>query len=197
MEDQAAGPRGLASEDALAMRRAAAVLAAGGVIAYPTEAVWGLGCDPENEDAVMQLLALKRRPVDKGLILVAASIGQVAHLLPRLTPAQLARLQLSWPGPFTWLIPHGGRVPPWVTGKHDSVAIRVSAHPVVAALCNAWGGPLVSTSANIAGAQSPRERFQVQRYFGGSVDYYVPGRTGGSARASVIRDLLTDRLVRA
>jgi L-threonylcarbamoyladenylate synthase len=190
-------PRAETLVPSLPICHAASVVRAGGVIAYPTEAVWGLGCDPWNAEAVYRLLELKQRPAEKGLILVAAHIDQVAGLLDGLSPAQHARLQLSWPGPFTWLIPHQDRVPPWVTGKHSSVAVRVSAHPVVVALCNAFGGPLISTSANIAGAQSPRERFQVQRYFGDQVDCYVQGRTGGASRASLIRDLLTDQVVRA
>ena len=99
----------------------------GAVIAYPTEAVWGLGCDPFNAAAVARLLALKDRPMHKGLILVAASIEQFAGLLEGLTPEQSAQLEASWPGPNTWLVPHHNRVPEWVTGAHDTVAIRVSA----------------------------------------------------------------------
>jgi L-threonylcarbamoyladenylate synthase len=184
-------------QDAPAIRRAAAVLIDGGVVAYPTEAVWGLGCDPLNPVAVERLLSLKRRPPSKGLILVAADLEQIAWLLEGLTAAQLARLKLSWPGPVTWLIPHRGLLPEWVTGNHDTVAVRVSAHPVVAALCRAADMPLISTSANLSRAQAPRELFQVHRYFGDAVDFYVPGRVGGATRASTIRDLVTDAVIRA
>lgn len=178
------------------IEQAAAVLAAGGVVAYPTEAVWGLGCDPWNEQSVARLLQLKVRSVDKGLILIAASQDQLDWLLHDLSQAQRSRLQLSWPGPTTWLVPHSGRVPPWVCGAHDSVAVRVSAHPVVQKLCLAWGGPLVSTSANVSGTQAAREQFQVRRYFGDAVDALVPGSTGNSERPSTIRDLVTDRVIR-
>ena len=171
-------------------------LTAGGVVACPTEAVWGLSCDPDNPDAVERLLTLKQRPVAKGLILVASDIAQLDGLLAGLAEGQLARLRLSWPGPTTWLIPHHGRVPPWVCGDHDTVAVRVTAHPGMRALCDAWGGALVSTSANPGGAQPPRERFQVQRYFSGQLDAILPGTVGGADRPSTIRDLLTDQIVR-
>ena len=171
-------------------------LAAGGVVACPTEAVWGLSCDPWDEQAVMRLLELKRRPVSKGLILVAATESQLQFLLQHLSPEQRGQLSAGWPGPVTWLIPHRGRIPPWISGDHDTVAVRVSGHPVVNALCAAWGGPLVSSSANRAGAQAPRAAFQVRRYFGERLDYILAGAVGGSARPSVIRDLASGRILR-
>ncbi|QIB65664.1 L-threonylcarbamoyladenylate synthase [Kineobactrum salinum] len=181
----------------LHLRAAVRALAQGGVLACPTEAVWGLSCDPDNPEAVSRLLELKQRPLEKGLILVAASAAQLQPLLAPLTEAQRSKLSLSWPGPTTWLVPHGGRLPPWVHGDHDTVALRVSAHPVVAALCHAWGGPLVSTSANPAGCKPATTAFQVRRYFRQQLDYIVPGAVGTAARPSVIRDLLTDRIIRS
>ncbi|WP_240725199.1 L-threonylcarbamoyladenylate synthase [Mangrovimicrobium sediminis] len=181
----------------LRLATALQALAAGDVIACPTEAVWGLSCDPFSAAAVEQLLQLKQRPVEKGLILVAADEAQLAFLLEDLSSAQRATLSLSWPGPNTWLVPHHGRVPPWVHGDFDTVAVRVSAHPTVRALCRAWGGPLVSTSANPAGAQPPRHAFQVRRYFGDLLADILPGAVGASARPSQIRDLASGELVRA
>lgn len=171
-------------------------LAAGGVVACPTEAVWGLSCDPDNPRAVARILQLKQRPVAKGLILVAASESQLGFLLADLPEAQREVASASWPGPATWLVPHHGRVQPWVHGEHDTVAVRVSAHPVVRALCQAWGGPLVSTSANPAGAQPPRAGFQVRRYFGEQLEAILPGAVGGAARPTTIRDLASAQLVR-
>lgn len=172
-------------------------LADGGVIACPTEAVWGLSCDPDNPDAVARLLYLKQRPVEKGLILVAADVDQFAPLLEGLTEAQRSKLALSWPGPSTWLLPHHDRVPPWIHGGNTKVAVRVSAHKGVAALCRAWGGALVSTSANPAGSRPATAQFQVQRYFHDQLDAVLPGALGGSSRPTVIRDLLTDQVLRS
>lgn len=181
----------------LHINRATAALHSGGVIAYPTEAVWGLGCDPADELAVQRLLDLKIRPRHKGLILIAGCESQLEFLLSGLSKAQRATMQLSWPGPTTWLVPHRDRVPSWIHGEHDTVAVRVSDHPVVRALCDCWGGALVSTSANRSGGQAAREQFQVRRYFGDELDYILPGRLGGSDRPSVIRDLQSDRIIRA
>ncbi len=186
-----------AHPQSLRIRRALESLLAGGVIACPTEAVWGLSCDPDNPDAVERLLALKSRPVEKGLILVAGDINHLDGLLADLSEAQRQKLAMSWPGPNTWLVPHRNRVPDWVCGEHDSVAVRVTAHPLLVSLCNAWGGPIVSTSANPSGCRAPVEAFQVRRYFGDRLDYLLPGTVGGADRPSVIRDLSTDRVIRA
>jgi L-threonylcarbamoyladenylate synthase len=178
------------------LQLAVRVIANGGVIAYPTEAVWGLGCDPWNAAAVQRLLQLKRRPQAKGLILVAANSEQLHWLLWDLPDAWRDRLDRSWPGPVTWLIPHKNRVPAWISGSSERVAVRVSAHTGIVALCGAAGRPLVSTSANSAGAQAARESFQLRRYFGTGLDYIVPGRLGDGRRPSMIRDLASDTLVR-
>lgn len=172
------------------------MLAEGAVLACPTEAVWGLSCDPWNEAAVQRLLALKERPWQKGLILVASAMDQIGGLTGRLSRAQQSRLSLSWPGATTWLLPHHDLVPDWVSGVHATVAVRVSAHPTVVSLCEAFGGPLISTSANRAGAQPAREAFQVLRYFGEGLDGVVPGRLGGNRNPSVIRDIETDAVIR-
>ncbi len=125
------------------IQQTARVVREGGVIAYPTEAVWGLGCDPWNGEAVDRLLALKERPMHKGLILVADDIEQFDFLLADLPEIWLQRLAGSWPGPNTWLVPHQNRLPEWVTGEHDTVALRVSDHPLVRALCRyTWAADL-------------------------------------------------------
>ena len=168
----------------------------GAVIAYPTEAVWGLGCDPFNATAVARLLALKERPEHKGLILVAADIEQFAWLLEGLTDSEMAQLAASWPGPNTWLVPHQGRVPEWVSGAHDSVAIRVSAHPLVAQLC-ALTGPLVSTSANPSGRLPAQSRLRIEQYFHGQLDAVLSGELGQQHKPSSIRDLRTGQVLRS
>ncbi|NLJ11746.1 MAG: threonylcarbamoyl-AMP synthase [Gammaproteobacteria bacterium] len=168
----------------------------GAVIAYPTEAVWGLGCDPFNATAVTRLLALKERPMHKGLILVAADIEQLAWLLEGLSDSALAQLKQSWPGPNTWLVPHHDRVPEWISGEHDTVAVRVSAHPLVVQLCAATG-PLVSTSANPSGLLPAKSRLRIEQYFHGQLDAVLSGELGQHSKPSTIRDLRSGKVLRS
>ncbi|MGQ4879178.1 L-threonylcarbamoyladenylate synthase [Billgrantia sp. LNSP4103-1] len=176
---------------------AAAALRAGGVIAYPTEGVWGLGCDPDSDAALAHLLRLKQRDPAKGLILVAASIEQFAPWLEGLAPELHAPLVASWPGPNTWLVPDNGRSHALVRGAHDCVALRVSDHPGVVALCRAFGGPIVSTSANRASEPSAMSAIEVKAIFGDALDAIVEGELGGLDRPSTIRDLRSGRVLRA
>ena len=178
---------------------AIAALHRGGVIAYPTEAVWGLGCDPFDESAVTRLLAIKQRPVEKGLILIAGALDQFDDLLDwhALPPARRDDVFASWPGPNTWVVPATTRVPRWITGAHDGVAVRVSAHPTVVALCTAFGGPLVSTSANPAGAEPPRTLSALDPHLRATLDAVVEGTTGGLQNPTAIRDARTGATLRA
>lgn len=182
---------------ALHVKAALAALQSDGVVACPTEAVWGLSCDPQSQIAVSRLLALKNRPEHKGLILVAAATSQLDFLLHDISADQRQRLEASWPGPATWLVPHHERVPPWVRGDHPTVAVRVSAHPVVRLLCQQFGGPVISTSANPAGARPAMAVFQLRRYFGSQLDCVLPGPLGGASQPSRITDLQTGRVMRA
>jgi len=166
------------------------------VIAYPTEAVWGLGCDPQNELAVRKLLKLKQRPMEKGLILVAATIEQFSPYLSQLSPDQYQQLQASWPGFRTWIVPAPDTVPKWLRGDHSGIALRVSAHPTVQALCLAFGGPLVSTSANLAGQPEALTAEQVENYFSDEVAFILPGALGDAAEPSPIVDLVTGQPLR-
>lgn len=178
------------------LKRAAGVIQAGGVIAYPTEAVYGLGCDPFDAVAVHRLLAIKQRPVEKGLILVASDFNQLQWLLKPLSDEQTRSLQAAWPGAVTFTIPCHENVPPWLKGHFDSLAVRVSAHPIVRALCEATGGALVSTSANVSGQPALRTSAAVNRRLGGAIDYVMPGAVGGRAAPSEIRDITTNTILR-
>jgi L-threonylcarbamoyladenylate synthase len=182
----------------LTIAEAAHVLYRGGVIAYPTEAVWGLGCDPFDEAAVIRLLAIKQRPVNKGLILIAGALEQLDGLLEweALPNDRAEAVYATWPGPHTWIVPTTGRVPHWITGAHDGVAARVSAHPQVIALCAAFGGPLVSTSANLAGAAPPKSLDAFDAQLAGRIDGIVDGRTAGLAQPTQIRDARTGAVLR-
>jgi len=178
------------------LKRCVHTLAQGGVVAYPTEAVWGLGCDPFNRHGVEAILQMKQRPVHKGLIMVAASMDQIGFLLENLTQTQREQMQQSWPGPVTWLVPHHGLVPSWVSGNSEAVAVRVSAHPVVRSLCIAYGGPIISTSANPQGLAPARDVLRARRYFRKQPLSYSPGVVGRSERPSEIRDLISGRVLR-
>lgn len=181
----------------LRVRAVARVVRAGGLIAYPTEAVYGLGCDPRNERAVRRLLALKRRSPRKGLILIAADFAQLAPYLQPLTPTDRARIDATWPGPYTWLIPARPEVPRWLRGQYATLAVRVTAHPLAAALCRTCGHPLVSTSANFSGRSPARTALAVRRQLGKNIDALLSGPTGGAAKPTEIRDLRTGRRVRS
>ena len=178
------------------LRQLVGILQARGVIAYPTEAVWGLGCDPFDRDAVMRLLAIKHRPMYKGLILIASSVAQVQPWLAGLTLAQRTRVIESWPGPHTWVVPVPPDFPVWLRGKHLSIALRVSDHPPVRALCDAFGGPLVSTSANLSGRAPARNPLQIVRQFGDQVDAIFHAPLGGRDKPSQIRDAITGAVLR-
>ncbi len=178
------------------LKQAVRYLATGGIIAYPTEAVFGLGCDPVNAIAVARLLALKQRPWQKGLILIAANYAQLAPFLKPLTPTIKQRVFASWPGAVTWLLPAKPEIPHWLRGQSSQLAVRVTAHPQTVALCQYWDGALVSTSANISNRSAAKTSLKVRQIFGHTLDYIVPGTIGGRQRPSEIRDALTNTLLR-
>lgn len=179
------------------LKHAIDALAHDGVVAYATESVWGLGCDPWSEQAVSRLLAIKQRPWQKGLILIAADMAQLEPLLSLVTSEQRTLMQSRWPGPVTWLVPVSEHIPRWLRGEHDTLAMRVSAHAGVQQLCRAWGSPLVSTSANLSGQPACKTALQVHLRLGGEVDAIVPGHVSGAKRPSEIRDLISQRVLRA
>jgi len=183
----------------LSVEQGAAVLREGGVVAYPTEAVWGLGCDPFDRAAVERVLAIKQRPAAKGLILLAASYAQ---LEPLLDTGQLPRERReavleSWPGPHTWLMPCLPQMPEWLRGEHATLAVRVSAHPLAAALSAAFGGPIVSTSANRAGAPPAHSRDALDPTLLQLLDGVLEGECGSLQAPTPIRDAATGASVRA
>jgi L-threonylcarbamoyladenylate synthase len=167
----------------------------GGVIAYPTESCFGLGCDPRNPHAVERLLRIKGRPERKGLILIASSLKQLKPYLAPLKPADINRLNSKWPGPHTWLVPASHNCPSWLTGRHSTIAVRVTAHPSTARLCREAGMALVSTSANRSGQKPARMASECSRLFGSKVRV-IPGRIGKRRKPSTIQDLATGKILR-
>jgi L-threonylcarbamoyladenylate synthase len=168
-------------------------LAEGEVVAVPTEAVYGLSADPKNLQAVQRLISLKKRNPDKGLILVAAELSQ---LEPYIDIQHISENILStWPGPYTWVFPAKASVSSLLRGTHSSIAVRVTAHPIMAALCAEFGGALVSSSANPGGLPPALSMQEVRKYFGNNL-VIVPGELGGDNQPTVIRDAGTGEIIR-
>lgn len=162
----------------LSSAQAAQHVAAGLIIAYPTEAVYGLGCDPKNSAAVDSVLDLKARDANKGFILIASSINQLSDYLRTPSAAQLQQLEAAWPGPVTFVVDANPNLPAQLTGGRNTLAVRVSSHPVVAELCNQCGHPLISTSANISGTQALTDACAVMEAFGDNIAGVVEGSLG-------------------
>lgn len=178
----------------LSINHAAEVLLGGGVIAYPTEGVFGLGCMPDDIDAVMRLLDIKQRELDKGLILVA---GKREQLEGWIRSEDLARMPEINPAmPVTWIAQPGPKVLPIIRGSNAGVAVRLTGNPVAAAICDACDSPITSTSANIAGRPVVRNKIALRRSFGDLVDYIAPGNCGPASGPSEIRVLEDGRILR-
>jgi len=177
------------------IRQAVRLLKDGGIVAYPTESVYGLGCDPWNPIAVARLLQLKRRSLAKGLILIAADYEQFAPYLGAGGPALRAKICSRTARPTTWLV-DAPLIPAWVRGDHAKAAVRIIRYEPAASLCRAFGGAIVSTSANVSGAAPARTALRVRRRFRDQLDYLVTGDVGSASAPSEIRDAVTDRVYR-
>ena len=180
------------------LTEAVAVLHAGGVVAYPTEAVYGLGCDPDNRSACERLFAIKKRPPSQGVLLIAAEFASLQKYidLSAVPAPAMARATATWPGPHTWIFPRAPGAPAWLAREHAGIAVRVTAHEPAAALCRAFGGALVSTSANRHGEPPARTAAQVATVFGDELDAILQGPVGGLERPTPIRDAISGAIVR-
>lgn len=170
----------------------------GEVFAYPTEAVYGLGCDPLNEVGVYEILALKSRPVEKGMILIAQDISQIWDFVRFNDVSESTRRAIneSWPGPVTWLLPKSSKTPDYVSGDSDMVAVRVTTHPLVRKMCQAVGSPIISTSANPASEEPARSSEEVESYFGEKV-IIIDGSLGEQQAPSKIIHSQTMEIIRS
>ena len=186
--------RGMLS--AFLLARAASHLRKGGIIAYPTEGVYGLGCNPLDPAAIRRIMALKGRSTAKGFILIAADFAQIEPFLVCQDPLLVERVLPSWPGPVTWVVPAAPWVPAWLRGKRSGLAVRVTAHPVAAALCRWFGGPLVSTSANRSGRPPARNVLAVRKHFRTKDVMLIAGHTGGAVGPTAIFDALSGKRLR-
>lgn len=182
-------------------QEAANILHQGHTLAYPTEAVWGLGCDPMNEIAFHNILKLKQRPIEKGVILLASSIEQIAPLLENVSKEIQAQIVSSWSKDVktdratTWLLPVTSYIPTWIRGNHSSVAVRVTQHRLCQEICDAFGNFVVSTSANPAGVTPAKSLYDAQQYFHDDT-YYLDGSLGENSEPSQIIDAVTGKFIR-
>ena len=165
----------------------------GGIFAYPTEAVFGLGCDPDNKKAVIRLLEIKQRPINKGVILVASDFSQVKKYLKPLSNKQLAYTQ---PSNTTYIYPALDSAPKWLTGDFNSLAIRISQHPIVHELCKSLDSALVSTSANLSGQTPAKSSAEVSDQFDDKIDGILEGKLGDLLTPTVIRDSISGEIIR-
>jgi len=177
------------------LRQAAAIIRSGGVIAYPTESVFGLGCDPMAAEAVERILDIKGRDPRAGLILVAADLGQLRNWIEP-SSAERARITQPMGHPVTWVVTAAAGVPAWITGDRSTIAVRVTPHPDTAAICRVSQTPLVSTSANLSGHRPARHSLVLRRLFGEHVDLIVPGEPWTSDRPTRILDATTGIVLR-
>jgi len=177
------------------LKRAARILRSGGVIAYPTEGVYGLGCRPDDFAAVSRVLAIKDRDPALGLVLIASDLEQLDGWIE--LPGKTSALKSTGDQPVTWIIPATDEVPYWIRGAHSGLAVRLTTHPIAAALCDAANSALVSTSANVHGRPPARNPFVLRRRFGALVDCIVPGECGPASGPSEIRDLVSGKVLRS
>ena len=177
--------------------KAARILLQGGLIAYPTEAVYGLGCLPGETGAVERLLDVKDRGWQKGFSLIAARLDQLEPLVVLPQGSLADEILDSWPGPVTWVLNARRGIPSWLTGGRDTLAVRVTGHPLARRLCERTASPLISTSANRAGRPPLRDSLRVRRQFGAMVDHVLAGELGGLAKPTAIRDGRTGAVLRA
>lgn len=180
----------------LRIDQAARIVLRGGVIAYPTEAVYGIGCLPDNSAALQRIIEIKHRDARKGLIIVAAAVEQLDWLaeIPRGEAGK--KIQATWPGPVTWVLPARPELPSLLTGGRSTIAVRVSDHPIVQRLCQRTGSALVSTSANFSGRRPARSALKVRRSMGFALDYVLAGPLGDLSRPTEIRDFESGDILR-
>ncbi len=173
----------------------ATYLKQGGLIAYPTESCYGLGCDPRNPRALKHLIRLKGRSVSQGLLLVADHFKRLQPFIRPLSAAKLSQVKRAWPGPVTWVLPASTACLPLLTGGRSTIAVRVTAHPDAARLCRSLGMALVSTSANKSGKKPAKTAAECRRIFGAQVRV-IAGRIGQRRRPSTLIDLATGTVIR-
>lgn len=170
----------------------------GAVFAYPTDTIWGFGCHPLHAPAVHRILDIKQRPVNKGLILLASELSYLQpYLSNNLNNKEIHQLESITEQPTTWLVGASKDCPIWLRGQFPTIAVRLTSHPFVQRLCDAIKAPIISTSANRSGCPTIRNAIQARRQFGAELDYIVEGFRSGGKKASKIKSLAGNQIIRA
>jgi L-threonylcarbamoyladenylate synthase len=176
----------LPADDPLSLTRAVEVLRGGGVIAFPTDTVYGVGAHGLLNDAVERLYAVKGRPAEKAIPLLLASAAEVESVARDISPAARALMRRFWPGALSIILKKQPHLPPAVSST-DTVAVRVPAHPVVRDLIRALGAPLAATSANRSGEPELLDAQAIAAVLGGALDLILDGgRCAGGVPSTVV-----------
>ena len=170
------------------IKKAATILKNGGIIVYPAETVYGIGCDPLNEEACMRIQLLKKREEPKTMLLLAYSLEQVEEMTGPLNEISRKLAQKFWPGPLTVIIKPRTTLPEHLTGYSGGVAFRVTSHPVASVLAREFAGPVISTSANTSGQPPVLTYENALKEFGNKVDMVIESRHDLSGIPSTVVD---------
>jgi L-threonylcarbamoyladenylate synthase len=197
----AAAPLSNELTDALERQVALAVdlLRKGGVVAYPTDTLYGLGADAFNEAAVERVFVIKGRPHGMPLPLLLADADALVQVASEVPPLARVLAERFWPGALTLVIPRSSKVPELVSGRGWKVGVRVPDHPVPRELARRLGAPITGTSANKSGGPDPRTADDVRRQLGDEVDLVIEGGGLPAGQPSTVLDLTgpSPRIVRA
>jgi len=178
----------------LELKKIHEILVDGGVIAYPTESVFGLGCDPSNEQAITKILEIKKRTLEMGFVLLTPNIEIVSDWV-NMSNKQLKIFSSSSKRPTTYIVPASVAAPKWLAVK-NTLAIRLSNDPFIKNICGLLGLPIVSTSANLHGENPCKSAEEVQKIMGSQLDYIVFKQTGPFNNPSTIVDLSSGKTIR-
>jgi len=178
------------------IQQAVNIIQNGGVIAYATEAVYGLGCDPDNDHAIEHILEIKGRNAKQGFILIASEVNQLKKYLGELNANEKKALATSWPKPTTLILTANDSISDLITGGRSTIAVRITSHHDTKKLCEALGHPLISTSANLSGQPAIRNVWQLEKVFATNVNYIFPSSLGRANKPSTIINASTGQVLR-
>ena len=177
------------------INQAADIIKNGGLIAYPTETVYGLGADPYNAEAIQKIFTAKGRVEDKGIILLIRGVDDLSRLVRAVSPTAQMLIEAFWPGPLTLVFRANPDLSPALLGGRDTIALRHSSSPIATQLLTALGGPLTSTSANRSTEPPARSASEVQNALGEYLDLILDGGPSDSTIPSTLVDVSTDRTI--